>query len=1246
MVASIGRRIGVAVLLLAQAVAGSSCGPTEDAGVGAGAGADGGGDASDGALSDASGGPAVDGVSSGSDSGAGDADGGGADASAGTVTPPAGLARRVAAIAAAHPTARLRFSQRSGTLVSVVTEPPVVPETLAPLDEPLPPLQATLGTSRAAMASAVLAFLRDNAGAWAGGEDGALRYAFAPDAPETNIRLPVDAANPDPEGYDLAVDDDGLRSVRLVQTFEGRRVLDRYAIGWHDAEGNLLGLLTRLYPLPEGGTGAHVLDEAAALAAVAAADTLAAHDERLTWVAGALEEPEVEQVAEAVWEPEAPHAPDSPLIAVWQVHVRLFGRVALIRLDAASGAVRRAMDVSPSDWASDGTAATVEAVDEIGALHTIASTLHEGRYTMGVNAAWKGGAPHSPFVSPRFLAITDSQEVPSRDPAIITADPLDIPTTILDAPNTWAIDPVFAAGGAREATSLLRHLVFALDWWAAEPRSWRGWDGRGGTLWAAVNANFNDPHPVTGLRPPDVNAYGAGGGIYIGDGKDPAGKTTAYSREIVGHELLHNVVEAMVGLAYHDEPGALNEALADFYGQALTVAGNDFADDLMGNDDYSFGRDTVNPGASGRPDRYAKYVLKSGDSGGVHTNSGIVSKALGLLVRDQPAFNGVDVAHKGFLATEELVRNACRMRAFDSETDLEGFAVAVTGICHLKAALKAIALGPGHPAISGGTYEDLCRQVERAFQATDLLPGSFDADLAVVRTSLASINNSGAPNGLSVTVENAGATDPMNLAAFQVAATGEGGAAMELPSPVVWPTSLASTKTVSPGSQATFAFEFATGFLGATPLVAPVDLWFTVLPVSNPNADVDVSNNARPLRVQSDYMVGAARWKPGGAQKGYTAQLLNLTRVGTPAGLTGVYLERSTAHGPLVPVTGAPSAEVTLPADSWGGPSFPSIPLTGDGWSEPPAPILLPAATPYPAYPSWTHGRPGVIDFDSQGGLAMLEGVRQIYLLTDATDLAEESVEWNNLLCVNCVREGLRDDAEAGVLVRLAPKTDTDALFPEPYRAAARRLPPLPPVVLDEAAIAHPLVKLPLRMPPPRAPGGPVDPPTGPPTVMEISPSGGGPTTEVTLFGKNLGGTTQVWVDDKVGNTWPVAAILEVTSTTVRILMGDEPECGFVVLETPLGTAEAPWPWIPAPIITGFSPESGKKGTQVLVTGRHLCDIFEVTVGGGDAATGSTPVMYDTLGVTITSQSLTGLIAAKNGGGTGTSKGTFTVLKP
>jgi Zn-dependent metalloprotease len=110
--------------------------------------------------------------------------------------------------------------------------------------------------------------------------------------------------------------------------------------------------------------------------------------------------------------------------------------------------------------------------------------------------------------------------------------------------------------------------------------------------------------------------------------------------DVTAHELTHGVTEFTADLVYRDQPGALNESISDIFGEVVDQI-NGAGDDseavkwLVGEDLPVFGaiRDMSNPPAFGDPDHVTSplYFCGPGDSGGVHTNSGVPNKNFFLL---------------------------------------------------------------------------------------------------------------------------------------------------------------------------------------------------------------------------------------------------------------------------------------------------------------------------------------------------------------------------------------------------------------------------------------------------------------------------------------------------------------------------------------------------------------------------------------------------------------------------------------
>ncbi|MEU0182081.1 M4 family metallopeptidase, partial [Streptomyces sp. NPDC006207] len=136
---------------------------------------------------------------------------------------------------------------------------------------------------------------------------------------------------------------------------------------------------------------------------------------------------------------------------------------------------------------------------------------------------------------------------------------------------------------------------------------------------------------------PWVNAFWDGSKMVYGTGDDEY-RSLASDLDVVGHEMTHGVVEHTADLVYAGQSGAMNEAIADYLGNAIDVTvSRTRMDDpdagLIGGDlcrtltpkECAF-RD-LNDGA-GTADFISMPLGSRNDQGGVHLNSHIFGGAL------------------------------------------------------------------------------------------------------------------------------------------------------------------------------------------------------------------------------------------------------------------------------------------------------------------------------------------------------------------------------------------------------------------------------------------------------------------------------------------------------------------------------------------------------------------------------------------------------------------------------------------
>ncbi|CAG6392157.1 Zn-dependent metalloprotease [Actinacidiphila cocklensis] len=154
-------------------------------------------------------------------------------------------------------------------------------------------------------------------------------------------------------------------------------------------------------------------------------------------------------------------------------------------------------------------------------------------------------------------------------------------------------------------------------------------DGQGMTINSLVG--------VTDYGNSFVNAFWDGTKMVYGTG-DSEYRSLASDLDVVGHEMTHGVVQNTANLVYAGQSGAMNEALADYFGNAIDITVNhtpmtDPNAGLIGGDlcrtlapkDCAF-RD-LNDGATMKK-LVGMPLGSSYDNGGVHLNSTIFSGAL------------------------------------------------------------------------------------------------------------------------------------------------------------------------------------------------------------------------------------------------------------------------------------------------------------------------------------------------------------------------------------------------------------------------------------------------------------------------------------------------------------------------------------------------------------------------------------------------------------------------------------------
>ncbi len=205
-------------------------------------------------------------------------------------------------------------------------------------------------------------------------------------------------------------------------------------------------------------------------------------------------------------------------------------------------------------------------------------------------------------------------------------------------------------------------------------------DGEGGNVLSIINIVNEDGTEMD-------NAYWNGEYMAYGNGNF-AFKPLAGGDDVGGHEMSHGVIGSTARLVYRDQPGAVNEHIADVFGVLIDAEDFTLGEDIVLSDYYPTGamRDMEDPHNGGtslddsgwQPDHMREIYTGSEDNGGVHINSGIPNHAFFLLAtelgRDKIGAIYYDALTKYLTASSEFID--LRRALINSATDLYGEAEA------------------------------------------------------------------------------------------------------------------------------------------------------------------------------------------------------------------------------------------------------------------------------------------------------------------------------------------------------------------------------------------------------------------------------------------------------------------------------------------------------------------------------------------------------------------------------------------
>ena len=301
------------------------------------------------------------------------------------------------------------------------------------------------------------------------------------------------------------------------------------------------------------------------------------------------------------------------------------------------------------------------------------------------------------------LSFSEIEDAKSRIVCNAESEPKLVPCTALEAELNEGDDPTVAAPEAALAYTLTGDLYdFYADHFGRDSI-----DGGGMPLVSTVGYCEEEECPFE-------NAFWDGEQMVYGAG--------LVTDDVTGHELTHGVNGSESHLFYYYQSGALDEAIADVFGElfdlstpSFPTAGDKPADRWKIGEDSSIGtiRNMSNPPAFGQPDRTGSGEwfyepdadLASGDNGGVHENSGVGGKAA-FLITDGASFNGQTISGLGIEKALQIHYDAIT-NLLTSASDYQDYGNALRQACSDLVGEHEI------------TATD-CEQVEKTVKATEM----------------------------------------------------------------------------------------------------------------------------------------------------------------------------------------------------------------------------------------------------------------------------------------------------------------------------------------------------------------------------------------------------------------------------------------------------------------------------------------------------------------------------------------------
>jgi bacillolysin len=276
---------------------------------------------------------------------------------------------------------------------------------------------------------------------------------------------------------------------------------------------------------------------------------------------------------------------------------------------------------------------------------------------------WQDGGTHYMIdtAKPMFDPASDFSSINTINGAIIVFD-----MENQELPDAGEFHAPLAAstrpdsGWVPEAVSLAYNLSETYEYYR-EKHNRDSINGQGGTIFGFVRVGNEYDNA---FWTPEMQ------GVFFGDAQPYAG-----ALDVVAHEYVHGVTSHTCNLVYRDQPGALNEAFSDIFGEMVeyrTIGSTDWTNGTVLPSKRSL-KDPANDQISDTgyyyPSKMSQFynrgnpllqMFKDQDYGGVHINMTIVSHCFYLLAEGLPGAIGIRDAEKIFYRaqTVHLVSNS------------------------------------------------------------------------------------------------------------------------------------------------------------------------------------------------------------------------------------------------------------------------------------------------------------------------------------------------------------------------------------------------------------------------------------------------------------------------------------------------------------------------------------------------------------------------------------------------------------